>query len=143
MMFADAISFNQNLSGWCVSNILSEPDGFSLNSPLSPENKPQWGSCPFVSVEGSGNPGAFELFPNSPNPFNPETMIRFQLPASVLVTLTVYDVLGRPVAVLINEPRPAGIHDISFDATGLASGTYFYRLIAGDQLKTGKMVLSK
>lgn len=76
---------------------------------------------------------------NYPNPFNPSTMIQFQLPKSGYTELKVYDLVGREVATLINGTREAGYHQVSFDASGLSSGMYIYRLRSGDFIKTMKM----
>ncbi len=82
-------------------------------------------------------PEHFELFQNYPNPFNPSTAISYQLSADRRVSLKVFDLLGRDVATLVEENRPAGFHETTFDAGGLSSGTYVYQLIAtgkhGDQ----------
>ncbi|UCC79566.1 MAG: T9SS type A sorting domain-containing protein [Candidatus Zixiibacteriota bacterium] len=88
-------------------------------------------------------PGKFELSQNYPNPFNAQTTIRFVLPKSQDIELTVYDLLGRRIEVLINEYWEAGVHTITFDASSLSSGVYFYRLQAGDAVETKRMVLLK
>ena len=86
----------------------------------------------------------FELFQNYPNPFNPTTTIRYQLPTSAEVTLRVYDLLGREVAVLVNqEMKMAGRYQLTFDAGRLASGMYLYRLTAGSQVFTKKLMVIK
>jgi hypothetical protein len=76
--------------------------------------------------------GHFQLFQNYPNPFNPVTTIRYTLPKSEFVTLKIYDILGREVAVLVNERQTAGSYSIRFDANQLSSGLYFYKITAGD-----------
>jgi hypothetical protein len=86
-------------------------------------------------------PGVYSLSQNYPNPFNPSTTIKFELPRTSQVSLTVYDILGRVVSVLVNERRDAGVHEVKCDAVGLASGVYFYRLVAGSFVQTCKMVL--
>jgi hypothetical protein len=86
-------------------------------------------------------PIAFRLEQNYPNPFNPSTTIKYELPNSSHVTLTVYDVLGREVSVLVNERRDAGVYDVKFDGSNLASGVYFYRLQAGDFVQAKKFVI--
>ena len=86
-------------------------------------------------------PSAFALYQNRPNPFNPATIIRFALPQQSLVRLTLFDVIGREVAILDEGERVAGYHDVLFDAHGLASGIYFFRLQAGGFLQTRRMVL--
>jgi len=83
----------------------------------------------------------FNLFQNYPNPFNPTTIIEYSLPEYGIVNLTVYDLLGREIITLVNEEKPSGIHKIEFDANGLPSGIYFYRIKAGNYIKTNKMVL--
>jgi hypothetical protein len=77
-------------------------------------------------------PIQFELFQNYPNPFNPSTTINFALPEQSDVTIRIYDVTGRRIATLLNENRPAGYHNIVWDAGSVASGTYFYRIKAGE-----------
>jgi chitinase len=90
-----------------------------------------------------GNPAVcnFVLFNNYPNPFNPSTTIRYELPKTSQVILSVYDILGREVSVLVNERKDAGVHEVKFDAAGLASGVYFYRLQAGNFVQTRKLLL--
>ena len=75
-------------------------------------------------------PMDYHLMQNYPNPFNPTTNIRFSLASPSEVRLAFYDVLGQEVKVLVNEQRPAGIHEVLFDGTNLASGMYYYRLTA-------------
>lgn len=86
-------------------------------------------------------PSAFTLHQNYPNPFNPRTTIRFDLPRQGDVRLDIYDLLGRNVAKLVDEPREAGTHSVSFEAGGLASGVYLYRLTSGGFVQTRKMIL--
>jgi len=75
-------------------------------------------------------PGRFKLMPNYPNPFNPTTTIRYQLPAKMDVQVTIYNVLGRRVATLANATQKAGQHELRWDASQMASGLYFYRVVA-------------
>lgn len=88
-------------------------------------------------------PSSFELMQNYPNPFNPSTMINYQLATNSHVTLKVYDLLGREVKTLVNERQTAGAHSVTFNASTLASGVYFYRMEAGNFAKTKKLVLMK
>ena len=88
-------------------------------------------------------PGACVLDQNHPNPFNPSTEIRFALPEATDVRLIVYDVTGREVARLADGPMGAGYHEARFDASGLPSGVYLYRLEAGTFTQTNRMVLLK
>ncbi len=85
----------------------------------------------------------FTLHQNYPNPFNPITVIRYQLSNNSEVTLKVYDVLGNEVATLVNEYKTAGGYEAEFDASNLPSGTYFYRLQAGEYTETKKLILIK
>ncbi len=88
-------------------------------------------------------PNRFSLSQNYPNPFNPTTMISYQLSVNSLVTLKVYDILGREVARLVNERQNAGDYTITFNASRLSSGVYFYRLTAGSFVTTKKLMLIK
>lgn len=88
-------------------------------------------------------PTNFKLFQNYPNPFNPETKIRFELESSKFVKLQVFDVLGREIAVLVNEEKFSGNYEVKFNASNLPSGTYFYVLRAGNFSETKKMLLIK
>jgi hypothetical protein len=83
------------------------------------------------------------LCQNTPNPFNASTTIRFVMPESQQVTLTIYDLLGRQVETLLDEYRQAGVHTVTYDASHLSSGVHFYRLQAGDKLETKRMILLK
>jgi hypothetical protein len=91
----------------------------------------------------AGVPAEFELAQNYPNPFNPETSIDFGLPEDGQVRLAVYNMLGQEVEVLLDEEVPAGYYTVSWDATGLPSGVYFYRIQARDFAETRRMVLMK
>ena len=85
----------------------------------------------------------FYISQNYPNPFNPSTKISYQLPTAGNVTLKVFDVLGKEVATLVDKYRTAGSYDIEFNAVGLTSGIYFYRLQLGSFIETKKFVLLK
>ncbi|ARA94864.1 hypothetical protein AWN76_018030 [Rhodothermaceae bacterium RA] len=88
-------------------------------------------------------PEAFALHAAYPNPFNPTTEIRFDLPEATQVRLTVYDALGREVERLLDGPMQAATHTVTFDAAALPSGVYLYRLEAGAFVQTRRMVLMK
>jgi hypothetical protein len=85
----------------------------------------------------------FSLSQNYPNPFNPSTKISWQIPVGGWQTLKIYDVLGIEVTTLVNEYKPAGSYEVEWEATGLASGVYFYQLKADDFVETKKMILMK
>ncbi|MHB1688687.1 MAG: T9SS type A sorting domain-containing protein [Ignavibacteriaceae bacterium] len=88
-------------------------------------------------------PKEYALFANYPNPFNPSTIISYQIPKDELVTLKVFDALGREVKTLVNEFKFQGKYSVSFDASKLASGVYFYQLRSGDFVSIKKMILLK
>lgn len=88
-------------------------------------------------------PETFELYQNYPNPFNPLTIIQFRIPNSEFVSLKVYDVIGNEVATLVDEYKPAGMHNVQFTMNNLTSGVYFYQLKAGSFTETKKMILIK
>jgi Bacterial Ig domain/Carbohydrate binding module (family 35)/Cellulase (glycosyl hydrolase family 5) len=96
------------------------------------------------SVAGPAEPPAgFSLQQNFPNPFNPATLIRYSLAKPEHVKLVIYDMLGRPVHILIDKRQGAGAHEISYDGRNLASGAYFYRLEAGSFVDEKRMLLVK
>ncbi len=99
---------------------------------------------PFIAAQ----PGKFELFQNYPNPFNPQTQIRYYLPEATRVTLTIYNLLGQRVRILVEEYQNAGAKTVLWDGKDdhlkdVASGVYFYRLKTGEFRQTRKMVLIK
>ncbi len=96
-----------------------------------------------TDIEQETVPTEIVLAQNYPNPFNPVTVIKFMNPESGNIKLTVYDILGREVATLVNEYKPAGNYEVKFNAAGFASGTYLYVLQAGNYTQTKKMILLK
>jgi hypothetical protein len=95
-----------------------------------------------INVE-IGSPNRFELKQNSPNPFNPSTVISYSLPIESKVSLKVYDIVGREVASLIDEEQPVGYHSIIFDGSYLSSGVYICKIAAGKYSASIKMILMK
>jgi hypothetical protein len=85
----------------------------------------------------------FQLDQNYPNPFNPSTTISYTLAENTNVSLKIYDVMGQQIAQLVNEKQTAGVHNVQFDASALATGMYFYKLTAGDFVSVKKMTLLK
>lgn len=96
-----------------------------------------------VGTEGGTVPGHFELSQNYPNPFNPTTSIRYAVAATQVVRLEVFDVLGRSVAVLVNDLKSPGSYAIPFSASRIGSGVYFYTLTAGNFRDTKHMIVLK
>ncbi|MFC2103670.1 T9SS type A sorting domain-containing protein [Bacteroidota bacterium] len=94
-----------------------------------------------------GQPVHFLLSQNYPNPFNPSTTIKYQIPEMSFVTIKIYDVLGKEIATLVNEEKPAGEYQVEFSPVSRiknpASGIYFYQLHAGNYVETKKMVFLK
>ena len=98
-----------------------------------------------LSNGNNGNliPEKYSLEQNYPNPFNPSTGIRYSIPEGNYVTIKVYDLTGKESATIVNEYKPAGSYEVTFDAGGLASGVYYYSISSGEFRKTMKMVLVK
>jgi pimeloyl-ACP methyl ester carboxylesterase len=122
------IAITPENAGWLLMEILPEPTG--------------------VAMDARGLPGRPLLSQNFPNPFNPETRIRFDLPRETFVDLTVFSVDGGKVATLIQRPLPGGTHIVRWwgrdnRSRTVASGVYFYRLVAGTHIETRRMVLIK
>ena len=96
-----------------------------------------------VKLISSNTPDNYNLFQNFPNPFNPTTIIRYDIKTKGDVELKVFDLLGREITTLVNENQTPGTYEVVFDATSLPSGVYFYQLKAGDFIETKKMVVLK
>ena len=96
-----------------------------------------------TSINDSGRrlPTNITLYQNYPNPFNPTTNIRYQLATNNNVSLKIYDITGKEIITLINQHQTAGYHSVVFDASGLASGIYFYQLKAGSFIQQKKLLL--
>jgi len=86
---------------------------------------------------------SFELKQNFPNPFNPSTSISYSVPQNAFVTLKVYNILGNEVATLVNDEKPAGVYQVTFNASQLSTGIYFYTLQSGNFSETKKLMLMK
>ena len=108
----------------------------SLSFSMTPESITQVNQNP-------GLIGSFELSQNYPNPFNPSTVINFKVPFKSRVTIKVFNILGSEVATILNEEKPAGSYNVTFNAGSLASGVYFYQLRAGNFIATKKLMILK
>ncbi len=142
----------QNLFGIQISNLYTYNDStefqavldyiISKGGTISPDNNSR-----ITSVERPNDQAgvirAFKLEQNYPNPFNPSTNFEFVIPVNEMVTLKIYDILGREVALLINENLPAGKYKYRWDAGRLASGVYIYKLKAGSYSSMKKLILLK
>jgi hypothetical protein len=102
-----------------------------------------YGSISGISNKNSGIPTCLNLYQNFPNPFNPKTVIKLQLPEYSLIKLTVFDVIGRAVKILYEGYLRPGQYQFEFDGTDLASGVYFYKLQSKNYIRTKKMLLIK
>ena len=146
----DAGAVNQSEGGWTLNDVVYHrvpTEGIPATPLLAPYPMHVDSSgFPYeVSVDDPDNlsPMKFSLEQNYPNPFNPKTSIEYSLNTSGFVSLKVYDIQGREVAVLGNEIQDAGRHSVAFDASSLSSGVYFYKLEANGFSHTRKMVLMK
>jgi len=96
-----------------------------------------------IMLEEPDVPESYSLAQNFPNPFNPTTIIRYELPKAGNVTLKVYNLLGREVAILVKGEKQAGRYSVIFDGSRLASGEYIVRMQSGGYLKSMKILLMK
>ena len=127
----NSIFFIDALTGWAV--------GYN-GTILKTTN----GGVTFIEEEKNGiNPDEFILEQNYPNPFNPTTTIEYSIPMAGLVTIKIFDILGREVTTLVNEEKQRGNHLVKFNASNLSSGIYFYRLQAGNFMSEKKLILLK
>ncbi len=127
---------------------LMEDKSYGLHNPkftiyLLNECYRQLGGTPTEIQESNEVPTQYTLFQNYPNPFNPTTNIKFNLPKEAKVKLTIYDAIGKEITTLVDGQMSAGSHVVTFNATNLASGVYFYRIEAGSFRMTNKMLLMK
>jgi hypothetical protein len=118
--------FNQGNLFFSLVNVSIEGDGVGKDSPKTDEN--------IIPTE-------FSLEQNYPNPFNPTTQIRYSVSNDGIVTLKVYDILGKEIKILVNEEKLAGTYTVQFNADNLSSGVYFYTISAGSFNQTKKMIL--
>ena len=144
--YTDSIALTDSI----ITELLAENIYINIHTTANPTGEirgqvlPGIGS-PIISVEDERRliPNSFALRQNYPNPFNPQTTIEYFLPKSSKVLLTVYNLIGEEIERFIYDRKPAGNHQVTWDASNFASGIYFYRLQTGDFVQTRKMVLLK
>jgi CubicO group peptidase (beta-lactamase class C family) len=136
-------------STWASFNYIDSlfPGYFNIKTEIMVNGWTYWTDSMQVIVtgveEGELHPLTYRLEQNYPNPFNPSTTIKYSIPNFSFVNLKVYDILGNEVATIVNEEKPAGSYEVNFEAKGLSSGIYFYKLQAGSFVETRKMILMK
>ena len=136
---------------WTIPSSITTGTGFKLqikskNDPSVLDTSDTSFSIDFASVIETNNtsiPNEYSLSQNYPNPFNPSTIIKFDMKEAGLISLKIYDILGREVSTLLNEVKPAGSYNINFNAADHTSGIYFYKIQAGNFIQIRKMVLIK
>ncbi len=125
-------------------DITRNGDGYAISEDFKLYSTVKLKVAPVDVDDLSANfPEDFSLSQNYPNPFNPETVIKFSLPEAGFVKGMVYDILGREVRTLINGEMNPGNHEVKFDAVGLSSGVYFFRLETGKNSSAIKMIVNK
>ena len=138
------VAFNNRTSSNPFTLTAPGPGNYTVNAGYA--GPLRWDSAS-VSItvtdvgENPSNPEEFRLYDNYPNPFNPSTTFKYSLPEASFTSLKIYDAIGNEVAVVVDEIKSAGTHQIEFDASGLSSGIYYYTLQAGSFIETRKMVL--
>ena len=141
-MFFKAATFNQDLSGWNTCKVTSSTD-FSTGATAWTMPMPNFPCNSATNTEEEDKASVFALEQNYPNPFNPSTVINYSVANRGEVSLSVYNLLGQKVAQLVNGTKAAGSYNVTWNATAAASGMYYYRLEAGGQVLTQKMMSIK
>jgi pectin methylesterase-like acyl-CoA thioesterase len=140
-------SFSRQLTSeeaaeFTLENIFARSNVIPFQNDWLPK-KPDFSTTSIDHRPDSDQPFKYGLHQNYPNPFNPSTTIRYEVPIESHVKVTVYDSLGRNIAVLVDTPQAQGRHEVNFNAAALSSGIYMYRLEAGDFVQTRRMSLIK
>ena len=155
--FKSGTNESKNKNTYKITPNIKKNGGVSLRLVVEDDDKGQYligsilsksnvlGKEGAVEIVNSGNliVEEYQLTQNYPNPFNPQTTINYQLPKDGLVTLKVYDALGKEVTELVNGYKGAGSYNVTFDGSNLASGIYFYKITAGEFTTTKKLMLMK
>ena len=135
-------------TNYILNSTVGEP---LIGKSVSPVNQQQAGfwyiyqqsTITAVENEETTMPTVFKLEQNYPNPFNPSTAIKFAVPEKSNVVIKIYDILGNEIITLVNEEMDAGWYEKSFNANGISSGVYLFRMQAGNYVNTKKMLLIK
>jgi hypothetical protein len=142
---ADGLSFGIDFTGTSIGD-WTEPEDLALADTLMYWYGPGgmwWNHVVSVEVENSEIPETYALTQNYPNPFNPATQINFSVPQASMVKITVYDIVGREVEVLVREYLEAGNYKTDWNAASYSSGIYFYRMETNSFAQVKKMILMK
>ena len=130
-MWLESIFCIDSITGWAVGN-----KGAIFHTTN--------GGVSFVEEEEIDEmPTIYFLSNNFPNPFNPSTKIKYSVPQSSQVVVKVFDILGNEIETLVNEEKPVGTYELTWNAVNLPSGIYFYRIQAGSFVDAKKMILMK
>jgi N-acetylneuraminic acid mutarotase len=159
-VYADVRQYNPTLDTWAVMTSIPTPrvglaacsfgekiytiGGMDIsNTRLTTveEYTPASNATNVAESNNAGSPMGYSLYQNYPNPFNPTTSIQYSVPSTQYVSLMLYNVLGREAALLVSDIKQPGTYAVMWDASGLSSGVYFYRLTAGKYVDTKKMIL--
>jgi hypothetical protein len=133
MLFSEPLTAGTHVLRWTVTQMSATPGWIWLDNLFFPS------TAVLSSVEETpATPRAYVLEQNYPNPFNPTTTIRYGVPVRSHIVLAIFNTLGQEVALLQNGEQEAGYHEVRFDASGLASGVYFYRIQATDPTGVNK-----
>lgn len=149
-VFTFPVIWNTNLNSNGITGVSCDTSGnFFIagygytGNPTCYARKYHYDTMTGITVLGNENPIGFNLSQNYPNPFNPTTKINFSIPKSGLVTIKLYNILGKEVATLVNELKNAGSYAVDFNGSKFSSGTYFYKIQAGEYIETKSMILAK
>jgi hypothetical protein len=139
------VEYNESLLGLGVTCTYEGPSGFherNVSAAMVSVTVQEGSAADGVDIQ-TGLPDDFELSQNYPNPFNPATVIRYTLPKTARVQVTIYNLLGQEMEKLVNEKQNAGYYQVAWNGKNMASGVYFYHISAGSFVKTKKMLLLK
>ncbi len=143
VQYDDTTVWDDEITYWFAPNVGLISKYYNTNPPGQVWLESAYINGRYQSVDHSAEPRKFLLLSNYPNPFNPLTTIRYELPRQIHVRLAIFDLLGREVAVLVDDVREPGSNEVVWDAGALASGIYFYQLQTETKVITEKMVLLK